>query len=87
LQIHESHEVKEGLLHAIITGFSIQNLLCLQYQNTFNITVLNKIEYFHFTFHHVYVYVQIWLGDPWHNDMHGLLLTQEWRMRMQVMEN
>jgi hypothetical protein len=48
---------------------------------------LNKTEYFHFTFHHVYVYVQIWLGDPWHNDMHGLLLTQEWHMMMQAMEN
>jgi len=55
--------------------------------NTFNTTVLNKIEYFHFTFHYVYVYVQIWLGDPWHNDMHGPLLTQEWHMRMQAMEN
>jgi len=91
LQIHESQEVKEGMLHAIITVFSIQNLLCLQHQTHLILqshsVTLNKTEYFHFTFHHVYVYVQIWLGDPWHNDMHGLLLTQEWHMMMQAMEN
>jgi len=84
LQIDESQEVKEGLLQ-------IQNLLCLQHQTHLILqshsVIVNKTEYFHFTFHHVYVYVQIWLGDPWHNDMHGPLLTQEWRMRMQAMEN
>lgn len=86
MQIHESQEVKEGVLHEIITVFNSKSLVPST-PNTFSATVLNKIEYFHFTFHHVCVYVQIWLGDPWHSDMHGLLLTQEWRMRMQAMEN
>jgi hypothetical protein len=47
----------------------------------------NRREYFHLTFQHVCQFAQVWLGDPMHNDMRDLLLTQECHKKMQVMEN